>query len=232
MILWGKWVIKLRIKDAFKLFIVIAVVAGALFLLLFFGLREKKSVIHSGEYTSQAITDTKTGINYTRCPAGIGANNLEELYLQCGENGPEFYSIRFESPRRFLSEPLNAFGGAFVYRAESEPEITLSLFAPVSAKIFMEDEWVDSFYAENVDGGEGFAYVKMITDAFKSPVEATPTGAYDEAWFSIRLYSENYPGLYYEISFITDINGVSYLNDEVTDTLVPAPDELTLRMIG
>ena len=62
---------------------------------------------------------------------------------------------------------------------------------------------------------------------------ATPTGELtEENEFYIRLYSENYPGLYYEVGFCTDENGMAYLTDMVTGKTVPCPDEVTVRMIG
>ena len=230
----------MKLKDTLWLCAVISAVFLLLAGLLFFGKNKKaEKPVHTGELVAFTITDTKTGIKYVRCPRGVGAVYLDKVYLRCGENGPELYSIKHENPEKYLSEAKNALGGAYVYRAEDTPEISLSLFNPVSAGIFMDgiEKEIDYFIAEdaameNSALESGYMYVLLISQALLSAKEAVPTGEFEELEFYIRLYSKAYPGLYYECVFLNDENGISYLLDAVTGTLVLSPDLLTLRING
>lgn len=235
-----------KIKEALG---IIAVLVGTgLVLLLVFLLshcdgKEDIPDPHSGNMESTYITDSKTGIRYVRCPKGIGANTLKDAYLTMSTGGSSegisFYTIMFEDPEKFISEAKNVLGGAYVYRSTETTEITLEGFDSVSAGIFMGElnSAIDHFYSKSVadENGveDGSKYVKLINDALLNGKQTEPTGALtDEDEFYIRLYSENYPGLYYEVVFCTDENGVAYLRDMVTEKTVLCPDELTVRMIG
>lgn len=198
---------------------------------------------HNGSLTSTVVTDAETGINYYRCPIGIGANTLKDVYLTMGAgnatDGIKFYTIMFESPEKFISEPKNTLGGAYVYRSEDTEDITLESFSPVSAGIFMGEltAAVDHFYEKSVADKDktedGTKYISLIKNALLNSKQTTPTGDMsDENEFYIRLYSQNYPGLYYEVLFYTDVNGSAYLYDRVSGKTVNCPDELTVRMIG
>ena len=191
-----------KLKEVLGLITVIA--ATGLVLLLVYVLshcdgREETPNPNSGNMESGVVIDTDNGRRYVRCPIGIGANTLKDVYITMGgsdkSEGINFYTIMFEDPKRFISEAKDVLGGSYVYRSTDTEEITLKSFAPVAAGIFM---------------GE-------LTE---------------ENEFYIRLYSENYPGLYYEVGFCTDENGMAYLTDMVTGKTVPCPDEVTVRMIG
>lgn len=234
------------VKEALR---ILAVLAGTgLVLGLVFALsrckggRDEAPPAHSAVVNDVVVKDTETGISYVRCPIGIGANTLKDKFLTVGgeNSGIALYTIAFEDSARFLSEAKNALGGAYVYRAEDVPEITLESFKPVSAGIFMDgiNAPIDNFYgkqaAENADFSieDGVRYVDCIKEALTVGEDASPTGEFTGREFYIRLYSEDFPGLYYEVVFCTDENGVSYLRDMVTGKLAESPDELTVRMIG
>ena len=96
---------------------------------------------------------------------------------------------------------------------------------------------IDHFYEKSVADKnkteDGTKYIALIKNAFLKGDQTTPTGEpSDENEFYIRLYSKNYPGLYYEVLFYTDTNEVAYLWDRVSGKTVACPDELTVRMIG
>ena len=204
--------------------------------------QKEKPEIHPAETSGVTVTDSKTGISYTRCPAGIGANTLSDEFLSAGKGEKHivFYAIEFEDSAEFISEARNAAGGAYVYRAESVPEITLKGFSPVSAGIFMEgiSAPIDSFYskqtAENAscEVEDGYKYVELIENALTNSPEAQLTGNPSDTTYYIRLYSEKYKGLYYETEFFTDVNGAAYLRDAVTGKIVGSPDALTVRITG
>ena len=233
-------------KEALGIITVI-VVTGLILLLVFLIPRcdneEDIPDPHSGSMESAAIIDTESGIKYVRCPEGIGANTLKDVYITMGSSdkteGISFYTIMFQDPKEFVSEAKNVLGGSYVYRSTDTEEITLKGFAPVSAGIFMGElnSAIDHFYSKAVaekNGTEdGSKYTKLIENALLNSDQTTPSGELtDENEFYIRLYSETYPGLYYEVVFTTDENGVAYLLDMVTGKTVLCPDELTVRMIG
>lgn len=197
---------------------------------------------HSATIESGKITDKKTGINYIRCPIGIGANTLKDKFLVIGDEDSDiiFYTIAFEDSAKFISEAKDALGGSFVYRAENVPEITLEVFDPIAAGIFMDgiNAPIDNFYGKDAVGSEtmqledGTKYVEMIEKALLTSKGTELTGELKDTQYYIRMYSKGYPGLYYEVMFCTDVNGVAYLWDMVTNNLVLSPDELTVRIMG
>jgi len=235
-----------KLKEVLGLITVIA--ATGLVLLLVYVLshcdgREETPNPNSGNMESGVVIDTDNGRRYVRCPIGIGANTLKDVYITMGgsdkSEGINFYTIMFEDPKRFISEAKDVLGGSYVYRSTDTEEITLKSFAPVAAGIFMGElnSAIDHFYSKTVaeenSVEDGSKYVDLIRDALISGNNTTPTGELtEENEFYIRLYSENYPGLYYEVGFCTDENGMAYLTDMVTGKTVPCPDEVTVRMIG
>lgn len=235
-----------KLKEALGLITVIAVTG--LVLLLVYVLshcdgREDTPDPNSGSIESGIVIDTDNGTRYVRCPIGIGANTLKDVYITMGGSdkteGINFYTIMFEDPKQFISEAKDVLGGAYVYRSENTDEITLKGFAPIAAGVFMGElnSAIDHFYSKSVaeenSVEDGSKYVNLIRDALINSKDTPPTGELtDENEFYIRLYSENYPGLYYEVIFCTDENGAAYLIDMVTGKTVPCPDSVTVRMIG
>jgi len=230
-----------KLKEALGIIAVIA--ATGLVLLLVFVLSRcdgKKTDVHDASLASTTtVVDKKTGITYVRCPNGIGANTLKDVYLSigAGSNTITMHEIAFEDPKKYISEAKDAFGGSFVYRAEDTEEITLDAFAPIAAGIFMGElnAPIGNFYSksmaeEDSNLEDGSKYVDIIKNTLLSSNETTPTGEFSDTEFYIRLYSENFPGLYYEVVFRKDVNGVAYLLDAVTGKLVVCPDEITVKM--
>ncbi len=230
-----------------ELWTLLAVIGGVVLVLLAFAfvpkwIREIKNRppdAYEGTLTNGVFTNSETGINYVRCPAGIGANTLKDYpYMEIEGTSVKLYEIDYEDPKQFVSEAKNALLGSYVYRAENVPAITLESFAPGAAGIYMGDFQTGSFYSKEAaaesDGKieDGTKYVNAICEAFKGE-EAELTGeASDKDEFYIRLLSKTHQGLYYEVLFFTDVNGVAYITDLVTDKTVRSPDLLTVRMLG
>ncbi len=201
--------------------------------------RDKDPDAHEGAHGNAVgkIVDDETGITYLRCPAGIGANTLDYVYLTVGKS-IDLYKIDFEDPKMFISEAKNADFGSFVYRAENVPELTLTSFEAGAGTIHKGTFETGQFHSPEVAEGsngqleDGTKYVKAITEALAGK-EVTPTGEHkEEDEFEIRLLSKKYQGLYYRVDFFTDENGIAYLQDMVTGKIVLSPDMLTVRMIG
>lgn len=227
------------IKEAAKILAVLlgtALVLGLIFLISHCDGDDEAPPVHSAEISQTVIKDTETGISYVRCPIGIGANTLKDEFLTAGSGGSiVLYTIMSEDSARFISEAKDALGGSYVYRAEDEPPITLEGFDPVSAGIFMDglNMPIDHFYAKEVENAEdGTVYIEYIKAALSGKAVDGTTGELTDTEYYIRLYSANYPGLYYEVVFCTDVNGVAYLRDMVTDRLYLSPDGLTVRITG
>lgn len=230
-----------KLKEALGIIAVIA--ATGLVLLLVFVLSRcdgKKTDVHDASLASTTtVVDKKTGITYVRCPYGIGANTLKDVYLSIGSGNTiiTMHEIAFEDPKKYISEAKDAFGGSFVYRAEDTEEITLNSFAPIGAEIFTGElnVSIDRFFSkamaeEDSNLEDGSKYVDLIKNALTNDNAATPTGEFTDKEYYIRLHSKNFPGLYYQVTFRKDVNGVAYLQDDVTGKLVVSPDELTIRI--
>lgn len=229
-----------KLKEALG---ILAVIAGTgLILLLVYLLShcdfERKPDPHKGNLESgYTLVDSESGIKYVRCPQGIGANVIKDEYLTVGSGDIKLYTIVFEDPKEFISEAKDALGGSFVYRAESTEEIKLESYAPISAGIYKNDMEIDNFYvdsvAEEYSVTDGTMLTKCIQDALLTDEDVKDTGEYtDKNDFYIRLYSKKYPGLYYEVMFFTNTDGVAYLLDMVTGKTVLCPDIITAEMIG
>lgn len=232
-----------------ELITIIAVIGGVSLALLacFFVprlvryIKNRPPSAHGGTLVQEnkvVFEDKETGIGYIRCPSGIGANTLKEHpYLKIGET-IVLYEIDFQDPKQFISESKEADFGSFVYRAENVAPITMESFAPVAAAIYKNDIQTGMFYSEEAAASSngqiqaGTKYIDAIKQAFAG-AEAELTGeATDKNSFYIRLLSKNFQGLYYEVLFFTDVNGVAYIKDYVTGKTVRSPDVLTAQMIG
>ncbi len=229
-----------KLKEAFG---IIAVILGTgLILLLVYLLShcefDRAPDPHKGSLESNyTIVDEESGIKYIRCPQGIGANFIKDEYLAIGSGNIKFYTIVFEDPTRFISEAKDALGGTYVYRSEDTEEIKLENYAPISAGIYKNDIEIDNFYvnsvAEEYSITDGSMLTEHIKEALLTNKDVEHTGTYtDENDFQIRLYSQKYPGLYYEVLFFTNTDGVAYLMDGVTGKTVLCPDIVTVEMIG
>ena len=230
-----------------ELLIILAVLGGVTLILVSVMLipsckryfREKDPAAHSGTYGEKdevVFVDESTGIGYVRCPAGIGANTLDYVYLKLGDS-VKLYKIDFEDPKMYISEAKNADFGSYVYRAENVEPLTLESFVPCAATIHRNGFETGRFYApelaeENSSLEDGTKYIDAITSAFTGESAELTGPITDENTFEIRLLSREHQGLYYTVTFFTDENGVAYLEDSVTGKTVTAPDIIKIRMIG
>ncbi len=230
-----------------ELITLLAVIGGVVLVLLAFAfvprwvrsIKNRPPEAYQGTMENGVFTNSETGISYVRCPSGIGANTVKEYpYMTIEGTSVKLYEIDYEDPKQFVSEAKNALLGSYVYRAEGVAPITLDGFKPIAADIYTADFQTGSFYsaaAAAQSGGQiqdGTKYVDAICEALAGESAELTGEASDEDEFSVRLLSDTYQGLYYEVLFFTDENGVAYITDMVTGKTVRSPDMLTVRMLG
>lgn len=193
--------------------------------------------VKSNEY---GFNDVETGIGYVLCGRAVYALKVGKVYAR-DEYKNEYCEIQFEEPLRFLCD--NDIDLPRVYRASGEDDITIQNFNPIAAFLYLEGEtslFIDQFIAEpqytgryDVPGDSEYTYALRDAMTTEEPVLFTaPT--VDEAVADyivhIRLLSEDYPGLYYEVVFWRDFNGVNYLLDMNTNYSYLCPYKLTYRL--
>ncbi len=239
-------------KKLKELLILVAVIGGVVLVLLAFyfvpkWVRDYKNrppdahhgTMNENKEDEVIFTNSETGIGYIRCPIGLGANTVKSYpYMTIEGSSIKLYEIDYQEPTQFISEAKNALLGSYVYRAEETELPTLDSFAPIAADIYKGDFQTGSFYSAEIaaqSGGkveDGTKYVNAIKEALNGSAAELTGEMSDEDEFSIKLLSKTYPGLYYELMFFTDENGVAYISDLVTGKTVKSPDIITVRMLG
>jgi len=191
--------------------------------------------VKSNEY---GFDDAETGIGYVMCGKAVFAIKVGKVYAE-DERGNEYCEIQHEDPTRFLC--ANDTDLPYVYRAKDEPEITMENFNPVAAFLSLNGETViDQFTAEPIYTGDENAqddseYTYAIRDAINNsdPVlETAPSSSEMNTSFTafIMLVSKDYPGLYYDVVFWRDLNGVNYIMDKNTNFSYLCPYKVTARL--
>ena len=183
-----------------------------------------------------------TGIGYILCGRSVNALKVGEVYAR-DQYGNEYCRIPHEEPARFLCD--NDKDLPRVYRAEGVEDITIKNFNPVAAYLYLEGEvslYIDMFVAEAKYTGKGnkdddSEYTYALRDAMttQEPVLLTAPTINDvdsDYTVFIRLLSPDYPGLYYEVVFWRDFNGVNYLEDRSTGYSYLCPYKVTARLWG
>ncbi len=198
-------------------------------------LKYKMSLV---EFTmgENCIIDDEGNTFYMLSPA-VEAINEDTLYGNMEDM--EFYRIYFmtnegETPK-YIVENLGEYLG-YVYRLESEENITLSNFDSIAADIFLSEAETphDHFIAHDKyleNGGSSSNDEDMVNLLTESLLNGEPTSAPTvSSSLKIKLKSQKYPGLYYVTMYIEDESGVSYLYDVGSGKYVNCPDELTVRL--
>ncbi len=173
-------------------------------------------------------------------------NNCVEAMAKTGLygrlDGVEYYYItkmgkEGEKPLFIVEYFEDSLG--FVYRREDAEDLTLESFTPISADICLgaTDYPIDYLVAHDKyleNGGNKSndePLINMIVDSLTKGAEVDMPMKQKSLW-QIKLKSKEYPGLYFTVQFITDINGISYLYNPLDGKYVKAPDELKLGIEG
>lgn len=200
---------------------------------------------NKGELTEEGFTDTKTGIEYVEVePMGLYPvqKGDELLTLKKGGETIAYYEVLFEDTSEFLCYEIE--GNLFLVRAKTAKEPTVSEFNPIAATIYNAANTypIDNFFADveylpedkknEFTVGET-ALCKLAAEAITNGEAVELNFQYEDldALYYIRLLSQDYPGLYYLISFFR-YNGRCFLRDDRLGKTVYCPNDLIARMGG
>ncbi len=189
--------------------------------------------------TKAGFLDKNTGIEYIYCEFnGVYANARGDEVAESDKR--IYYSIPFENPEKFLCVDVD--GELMVLRAKDVEEPTLDKFDPVAgaiydinntiliSRIYIDEDYLSQLPATDYVGET--ALCKTIAKALCEGKDVgRPANTNDNDTYNIRLFSEKYPGLYYNVLF-TSAKGRYYLIDRATGKAVYAPDEVIARMVG
>lgn len=198
-----------------------------------------------GEPTENGFIDPDTGIEYVDVtPMGLYPVEASEEFITVtvGDKETVYYEVWFEETSDFLCYEIEGY--YFLMRSSDIEEPTLEEFNPIAASIYSKNNTVpfDHFFAdpeylpeENRDEetyGET-ALCKMLTEAITDgeAVELNLTYEDLEPHFYLHMLSQEYPGLYYLISFF-GYNGRYFLRDDAMGKTVYCPRDLAVRLVG
>ncbi len=208
----------------------------------------------TGKNTEEGFIDTETGIEYVYCtPMGLYPVNpetdvdtkepIEYLSVENRDGSKTvFYKVEYENPESFLCYNENGF--YFLVHNKEVKEPTISEFKPISASIYNSSNtgYITSFWADNKylpdelkehNPSEDTWLCELIaehlTNGESVDVPATEKDITDLSYF--RMLSQDYPGLYYLVSFF-GYNGRYFLRDSANNKTVYCPREVIVRMVG
>ena len=198
-----------------------------------------------GEMTESGFVDPNTNIEYVSVtPMGLYPVAPEEVFITVreGEVNTEYFSVEFEDPSRFLC--YESEGYYFLMRAKTVDEPNVKEFNPIAAFIynstntvridnfFADSEYIPDAQEDDMTVGET-ALCKLIADSIINGEAVDVPVQYDDiqSHFYFRLLSQDYPGLYYIVSFF-GYNGRYFLRDDAMGKTVYCPNDLIIRMVG
>lgn len=201
---------------------------------------------NKGEITDLGFVNPETGIEYVYCtPMGLYPVDPSDEFITVvnpDKTKTVFHGVWFEDTSDFLC--YEEEGYYFLVRNKDVAEPTVKEFNPIAAAIYNSSNtgYITSFYADNQylpedkqehNPTEDTWLCQMIGEylAAGENVEVPVTDKTIQDLFYFRLYSEDYPGLYYLVSFF-GYNGRYFLRDSAHNTTVYCPRDIILRMVG
>ncbi len=198
-----------------------------------------------GENTESGFVDPNTGIEYVPVtPMGLYPIDPEEEFITVkeGEADTVYYKVWFEDSSEFLC--YESEGYYFLMRATEVKEPTVIEFAPIAAFIYNASNTVriDQFFAnseyipedqqDDMTVGETELCRLVASSIMDGEAVSVPVTHDDiQNHFYIRLLSQEYPGLYYLVSFF-GYNGRYFLRDDAMGKTVYCPNDIIVRMVG
>ena len=187
----------------------------ALLFLLFPSLISCESVIRL-EYKDGVLEGGGENSDYEKCSFSIIAASIStEKKAKLG--GTYFYRIPGYEESEFLTQSFDDGYAVIRKKGIEEPALNelkankIYICNVTSAKVFSEAEIVDK---ETID---------KIIAAIQTESELLPPSP-SEFTRELRIASENYPHLYYRISYLEDTRGVGYFYDRATGNCVLSED--------
>ena len=202
----------------------------------------------NGENTDYGFYDPNTDTEYTYCTPSklypVTADEEEEYLTIQQKDGSSrvFYKVYFEDPLEFLCYKDAGYFFLAMNRDMDEPTVTE--FNPIAASIYSETNLtkIGDFYADNEylpdekkehSPTEDSWLCQMIAQHIdeRENVNVMATAEEITNIYRIRLLSQDYPGLYYLITFF-EYNGRYYLEDKSINKTVVCPNDVVARMVG
>ena len=198
-----------------------------------------------GESTEGGFINPESEIEYVPVtPMGLYPIDPAEEYITVkeGEVNTVYYKVWFEEPSRFLCYEVE--GNYFLMRSTEVKEPTVTEFAPIAAFIYNASNTVkiDNFFADSEyipeeqqdDATVGETELcRLVASSIMDgeAVDVPVTHDDIQTHFYIRLLSQDYPGLYYLVSFF-GYNGRYFLRDDAMGKTVYCPNDIIIRMVG
>lgn len=192
------------------------------------------------EVSGANFYDEENDILYVPCAErAVKPLHVGEEYATDGEL--TYYKIPWQEPTEFICDSVE--GVSFVYRASTVEDITVKNFNPIAIRVYLEgtnSQYLTTFYCEqkyldeedkNVNLQDDSALVYSIRDSLINDEKVTVNAEFStDNMYYFRLLSQDYPGLYYSVVYLTDVNGEQYLLDRGTNEYILARDDLVARM--
>jgi len=170
-------------------------------------------------------------------------DTLPDVYMTYSNNGntTEYYPVMFEDPTQFLCYEYDGY--YYLMRNKDVKEPTIAEFEPIAAAIYNSTDTIKlgSFLADEEytsdnyegDGKRDTDLCRLVAEHITNgeKVDFTGVEGNTEDVFYLHMYSQKYPGLYYNIIFF-GLNGRYFLRDASIDKTVYCPREIILRMVG
>ena len=202
-----------------------------------------------GKETEFGFTDPKTGIEYKYCTPmklyPLAPNEDDGVYLTVeNENGTEtdFFKVQFEDPEDFLCYKDAGFYFLAINREIEEPSVMD--FNPIAAFVYGSTNItkVGNFYADDeylpdekkgLNPSQDSKLCKMIAEHITNSENVNVMVSAEQMTnlYYIRLLSQDYPGVYYLVSFF-EYNGRYFLSDSSIDKTVYCPRDIWVRIVG
>ena len=199
----------------------------------------------NAEVTDEGFYDPKTDTHYVYCtPMKLyPINRVEDEYLTVKyDDGREvvFYGVQFEDPKKFLCYKDSGYYFLAMNAELEEPSVME--FNPIAASIYGSSNitYITSFYADNEylpddkkehNPTEDTWLCKMVAEYITNGENVTIASRAEDLTDLqyIHLLSQDYPGLYYQISFF-GYEGRYYLRDSSINKTVVCPRDIILRL--
>ena len=191
------------------------------------------------EEKGASFYDKENDILYVPCAErAVRPLQVGEEYATDGKL--TYYTIPWQEPKEFICD--NVGGVSIVYRASTIEDITVNNFNPIAIRVYMEglsSRYLTTFYCEqkyldeedkNPNLQDDSELVYSIRDSLIYDEKVSVTAELTDKMYYLRLLSADYPGLYYTVVYVTDVNGEQYLLDRGTNQYVLARDDLVARM--